>query len=284
MPPSDAQVPLADQVRVGMDALPGTELRAVRPGATPTDTTQVIGGDPDLPESYYRTAFVDPHTGDLRGVLETYGSGQAMPLRAWVDQLHRNLLLGEPGRLYSELAASWLWVVALGGLALWIAQWRARRAAGRAAVRDLIRPEPSATGRRRTLSRHGSLGVWLLLGALFLSATGLTWSTYAGENVSALRASLGWSTPSLQKGGHAGHGGDPGRDRGVDPALFDTVLATAGPPASTPGRSRSGGPPSTARPGRSPSTSGAGPPRSMPSRSTPPPAPWSTRCASRTTR
>ncbi len=29
------------------------------------------------------------------------------------------LLLGDSGRLYSELAASWMWVAALGGIALW---------------------------------------------------------------------------------------------------------------------------------------------------------------------
>jgi uncharacterized iron-regulated membrane protein len=154
-------------------------------------------------------------------------------VRTTIDQLHRHLLLGEPGRLYSELAASWLWVVALGGLALWNARWRARRAAGRAEVRDLIRPESGATGRRRTLSRHGALGVWLVLGALFLSATGLTWSTYAGANVSALRASLGWSTPSLTTGlsdEHAGHGGATPAATGEvtgDPDRFGAVLATA---------------------------------------------------------
>jgi uncharacterized iron-regulated membrane protein len=112
---------------------------------------------------------------------------------------------------------------------LWAAGGRARRPAGRAAVRDLARPEPGATGRSRTLSRHGALGAWLLLGSLFLSATGLTWSTYAGENVSALRAALGWSTPSLQTavgGEHAGHA-PAGIVALVDPALVDSVLATS---------------------------------------------------------
>jgi hypothetical protein len=28
-------------------------------------------------------------------------------------------MLGDIGRLYSELAASWMWVAALGGIALW---------------------------------------------------------------------------------------------------------------------------------------------------------------------
>ncbi|MEN3267092.1 PepSY-associated TM helix domain-containing protein, partial [Pseudonocardia sp.] len=112
----------------------------------------------------------------------------------------------------------------------WIARWRARRGAGLAEARDLIRPQSGATGRRRTLSRHGALGVWLVLGALFLSATGLTWSTYAGANVTALRASLGWSTPSLQTRLSAAHAGATPAATGDltgDPDRFGAVLATA---------------------------------------------------------
>jgi uncharacterized iron-regulated membrane protein len=165
----------------------------------------------------------------VRGSLVTYGSSGVLPLRTTIDQLHRSLLLGDPGRLYSELAASWLWVVALGGLALWVGRWW-RRGAGRAAVRDLVLPASGATGRRRTRSRHGALGVWLLLGALFLSATGLTWSTHAGRNVTELRAALGWSTPALDTGhgDHAGHGVPAAEaTAAIDPARFDDVLAAA---------------------------------------------------------
>ncbi|QYN37249.1 PepSY domain-containing protein [Pseudonocardia sp. DSM 110487] len=223
VPPTAQQLTLADQVRAAVATEPGGELAAVRPAPEPGATTRVLFNDEALGESERRTVFVDPGTGEVQGSLVTYGTSGVLPFRMTIDQLHRNLLLGEPGRLYSELAASWLWVVALGGLALWVARWRARRAS----IRDLVRAEPGALGRRRMLSRHGSLGVWLLLGALFLSATGLTWSAYAGENVSALRASLGWSTPSLESGGHAGHGGGPGAHHDVDPAQFDSVLATA---------------------------------------------------------
>lgn len=192
VPASDAQTPLSDQVRTGLAAMPGTELRAVRPGATPTDSTQVVADDPTLPESFYRTAFVDPHTGDLRGVLETYGSGQALPLRAWVDQLHRNLHLGDAGRLYTELAASWLWVLVVAGLVLWVGLVRRRRTSRGSA---LVVPRVAGGRRARLLSWHAVVGLWAALGLLFLSATGLTWSTYAGENVGALRAQLSWETP-----------------------------------------------------------------------------------------
>ncbi|GAA0942288.1 PepSY domain-containing protein [Pseudonocardia zijingensis] len=231
--PSTQQLPLADQVRAAVAGGPGGELVAVRPAPEPGATTRVLFDDPALGDSERWTVFVDPGTGEPKGALVTYGTSGVLPLRTTIDQLHRNLMLGEPGRLYSELAASWLWVVALGGVALWVARWRARRAAGRAGVVDLVRPERGVPGRRRLVGPHGALGTWLLLGALFLSATGLTWSTYAGENVAALRASFGWQNPVLQTavgGEHAAHraaaaaGGGSGI---VDPSLFDSVLGAA---------------------------------------------------------
>jgi uncharacterized iron-regulated membrane protein len=235
VPPTAQQLSLADQVRAAEAADPRGELVAVRPAPEPGATTRVLFDD-DLGESESRAVFVDPGTGEVKGSLVVYGTSGVLPLRTTIDQLHRNLLLGEPGRLYSELAASWLWVVALGGIALWVARWRARRAP----APELFRAEPGATGRRRTVGRHGALGVWLLLGALFLSATGMTWSTYAGENVTALRAAIGWSNPALQTtlpgthaehtghGEHAGHGPAAPADSGnIDPGLFDAALATA---------------------------------------------------------
>ncbi|MDI2031446.1 PepSY domain-containing protein [Saccharopolyspora sp. TS4A08] len=207
VPASPHHVPVDDQLAAAREALPGASVMSIRPAPTPTDTTQVLFAAPDLPESFQRTAFIDPHTAEVRGVLDTYGSGQALPLRAWIDNLHRGLHLGDFGRLYSELAASWLWVVVLGGLLLWFRRRRATR-------RSLVVPAPAATGRKRLLSWHGALGTWIALGLLFLSATGLTWSNYAGANVTALRGALSWETPTVSASavapehqGHHGHGG-----------------------------------------------------------------------------
>ena len=98
----------------------GASPVTVRPAPGPEDTTRVLFADPSLGESEYRTMFVDPGTAEIRGDLTTYGSSGALPMRTWISNLHRSLNLGEPGRIYSELAASWLGVVALGGLVLWI--------------------------------------------------------------------------------------------------------------------------------------------------------------------
>lgn len=189
VPASEAQALLSTQVNVARNALPEAELKAVRPAASPTDTTQVIFTAEDLPESYYRTVFVDPHDAEIRGVLDTYGSNQALPLRAWVSELHRGLHLGDLGRIYSELAASWSWVVVLGGFALWFGRRRATR-------KLRIRPP----GRTRVLSWHGLTGAGIGVGLLFLSATGLTWSSFSGGNIAKLREALSWETPTVAKG------------------------------------------------------------------------------------
>ncbi|MFJ8914305.1 PepSY-associated TM helix domain-containing protein [Amycolatopsis sp. NPDC102389] len=215
------QVSLADQVKAAQAAHPGGELVAVRPAPEPGDTTRVLFAEDGLGESERRAVFVDPATAQVRGDLVAYGSSGALPFRTTLDQLHRNLLLGEPGRLYSELAASWLWAVALGGLVLWVSRRRTRRA------------EKAESARGKSVRRHGSVGLWVLLGALFLSATGLTWSAYAGENVSALRESLGWATPALkvtgadEHAGHAGHGEAPAAPAPAKPESVDAMLASA---------------------------------------------------------
>jgi len=201
--------PLAEQVAVAASAVPGGTLYGVRPGPTDTDTTQVAFTVEGLPESHYRTAFVNPYDGELRGVLDTYGSAGALPIRGWLDTLHRNLHLGDAGRIYSELAASWLWVVVAGGLVLW---WGRRR-------------RRTGPGRARTLSWHATTGTWVAIVLFFLSATGLTWSQFAGQNITELRTALSWETPSVPAELPA-PSGPPGLAAGVG-TDFDTGIDEA---------------------------------------------------------
>ncbi|MQY31222.1 PepSY-associated TM helix domain-containing protein [Nocardia aurantia] len=183
--------PLAEQVAAARGVEPNLALAAVDPAQRAGDTTRVLFADPTLGESESRAVFIDPQTAHSVGDRVVYGSTGALPLRTWIDQLHRNLHLGETGRLYSELAASWLWVVALAGLVLW---WRRSRRGG---VRRLLWPDRSRPGRRRTVGWHAAVGVWILLPLLFLSTTGMTWSTHAGAHIDRLRQDLSWTTPSV---------------------------------------------------------------------------------------
>lgn len=182
----------------------GPRLFAIRPAPAPGWTTRVMYSEPGLGDSESRAVFVDPVTLDIRGDLIVYGTSGTLPLRTGLDYLHRHLLLGEFGRYYSELAASWLWVAVLGGVWLWF-----RRDAGRKAGRR--RPGTAA----RTSRRHALTGVTISVGLLFLSATGLTWSQWAGGHIDRFRGALSWVTPSVSlalepgdapAGGHVHHG------------------------------------------------------------------------------
>ncbi|AZM57122.1 peptidase [Streptomyces sp. WAC 01529] len=227
-----SELPLARQVAAAREAHPEGTVGAVRPAPEDGATTRVLlSGVPGVDPDRTLAVFVNPYTGEVRGALEQYGASGALPLRTWIDELHRDLHLGEPGRLYSELAASWLWVIAGGGLVLWFGRHRSQRK---------LRNARTTTGRRRTLSLHGSVGVWAALGLFFLSATGLTWSTYAGQSISDLRDAIGQTTPSVAAaagGEHSEHGGaagSGGTGKGADVGLDAVLKAARGEGLSNP--------------------------------------------------
>lgn len=253
-------LPLAAQIEAAEEVV-GDEgaLVAVRPAPEPGDTTRVMFTADDLIDGQTRAIFVDPATAEVRGDLPVYGTSGALPLRTLISDVHRSLGLGDAGRLYSELAASWLGVVVVAGLGLWVVRWRRGRAQARLRW-GMLRPDTAVRGYRRIFSWHASTGIWLVVGALLLSATGITWSQFAGENVTGLRAALSWSTPALStalpdagSGSGSGAGSGAGSDAGsggaaaggaadphaghhgaeeapvtdLDPATFDAVLTVA---------------------------------------------------------
>jgi uncharacterized iron-regulated membrane protein len=218
--PGETTMPLAEQVAAARAAHPDGTVTAIQPGEG-SSTTKVIFSQPDLGEDNH-TVYVDPYTGAVQGQLTTwYGS---TPVTTWLDDLHRNLHLGDLGRHYSELAASWMWVLALGGIVLW---WRRRRS-----LRGMVTPDLAAKkGVRRTRGWHASIGVWLSVGLLILAATGLTWSRYAGGNFGSLLDAMDARQPVLAVPGAAapagGHHGGGGEAAAVDFATADTALAVA---------------------------------------------------------
>lgn len=204
-------VSIGEQVDTAQARHPDLPVSGIEPGSGGA-TTRVLFADPGLgSSSKQHVVFVDPDTGQVRGDTIQYGSAQALPLRTWISELHRNLHLGEPGRLYAELAASWLAPIALFGLFLW---WQRRRRETGSAV-GMLRDRTDRnglprTGRARQRSRHAVLGTWMLLGFFMIAATGLTWSAYAGDNIATVRTALNWTTPSVsavapEHAEHAGH-------------------------------------------------------------------------------
>ncbi|MHC9003513.1 PepSY-associated TM helix domain-containing protein [Enterobacter adelaidei] len=218
--------PLAEQIAVAEKTI-GTDLRlhAVRPGLVAGETTRVMFADPALGPSETRAIFIDPVSLAVRGDITVYGTSGILPLRQTIDYLHTSLMLGDVGRLYSELAASWMWVAALGGIALWFYTRPKRRINNR------------FQNRRRV---HVTLGWTLLGGMLLFSVTGLTWSQWAGGNVDKLRAEMNWLTPQVnttlsgqqeivdEHAEHRGHhSGMMMHEMAMDLTHFDGVLSAA---------------------------------------------------------
>lgn len=233
VPDSGQPIPLGDQAAAAQNAFPALTMTGMRPAASGTESTRVYFADPSLDEELQRAVFVDPHTGQVLGDEASWLG--YLPVSTWLDGFHRHLNLGEPGRIYSELAASWLWVVALGGVVLWLTKAAAERRRNRPG--RILRVDRSLKGRARTMNWHASTGVWLLAALLFLSATGITWSTYAGEHVTEMRAAMDWKRPALDTAltpatavvpdEHAGHTGQMAPMSGTGPVDFDAVLQAA---------------------------------------------------------
>ncbi|HEY9310976.1 PepSY domain-containing protein [Williamsia sp.] len=232
--------PLSAQIRAAQEIEPDLQVAAVRPAADSGQTTTVLFDDPSLGESERRAVFIDPVTTTAQGQLVSYGSSGSLPMRTWIAQFHKNLHLGEPGRIYSELAASWLWIIALGGLILWVQRYRKLKTARGSA--NLLTIDRRSKGRNRTLNWHGVVGIWIAVVLVFLSATGLTWSRYAGENIGELRQSLSWTTPPLKSSlspgeepaAASGHNHGGGHDSGdVDQSVVSRNISAVGSVLST---------------------------------------------------
>ncbi|WP_435120253.1 PepSY-associated TM helix domain-containing protein [Amycolatopsis thermoflava] len=186
--------PVSEQVRAAMTAHPEAALRQVITSPAPDRTTRVVLSVPGLPggdDGQARTVFVDPYTGYINGELTT--AGNRMPANTWLRDLHSNLHLGEPGRWYAELCASWLPVIVLGGLVLWLAQSRRRRR-----TRDLfVPPRKTKGGWLRLRGLHGPLGLWLSAGLVVIAVSGLLISQFTGGRDSQENDPMRLRAPTL---------------------------------------------------------------------------------------
>jgi uncharacterized iron-regulated membrane protein len=187
-PQAGPNAALDAQVAAATAAYPGIPVKSVRPSVEADRTTMVELAAPDAPEGETLAVFVNPYTGEVAGSF-TLAHGEP-PMQRWLRDLHGDLNLGTPGAIYSEFAASWLPVLFIGGIILWVGKRRARR-------RDLVVPTAGPPGRARLLGWHGSVGIWLTAALVFISLTGLTWSTFAGDRFKTVLTALDARTPSV---------------------------------------------------------------------------------------
>lgn len=185
--------PVSEQVEAAVQQHPDLKVAAVRISDDPSDTTRVSFLDPTLGERQKRSVYLDPGSLEIKGEQVTTGGSGQLPVYAWLLDGHRRLWLGDPGRIYAEVASSWLMFLALGGIYLWWDRRRRKRGA-RAAKQERPRRE-SARGRQ--MRKHTNLGLWGTAGVLFLGITGLTMTLVAGENIDALRKTEGWVAPKV---------------------------------------------------------------------------------------
>ncbi|ERS50212.1 PepSY domain-containing protein [Corynebacterium kefirresidentii] len=222
---------LDEQIAAAQRQHPDGTVVRVEPSEDPQETTRVLFDDPTAPNSSYTHAvFVDPVDLHITGELQQYGGSRALPFRTWASNGHRTLWLGEPGRLYAELAASWLGALSILGLYLWLKR------------KQRNKKQPS-----KVLALHARVGAWLLPGFLFLTVTGLTWSLVAGTSIGKVREELNWKEPSVATSvaeagastgagehanhaehvGHAGHAGHTGNHDAAELAGAQTAESTA---------------------------------------------------------
>lgn len=154
---------------------------------------------------------------DTMEVLKTQDEGSTWD--RWIFKLHGELMLGTPGSIMVELAASWAIVMILTGLYLW---WP-RNAKGLGGV---LWPRIGQGAKRFWRDLHAVVGIWVSAWALILLASGMPWALVWGNGFKMVREATGnapitqdWTIGSIddehaehfaQDTGvvdHSGHGG-----------------------------------------------------------------------------
>jgi uncharacterized iron-regulated membrane protein len=181
-------------VAAATGAVPGSGLASIVLPERPNQAARVIVSD----DGVQTRVYVHP---DTLAILKSVREDQRF--RRIVFNLHGELLMGTPGTLVVELAASWAIVMVLTGLYLW---WP-RQARGLAGV---LWPRLREGPQRFWRDLHAVTGVWVSAFALFLLVTGLPWALVWGEGLKQVRQwtstveqPMDWSTSSASE--HAEH-------------------------------------------------------------------------------
>lgn len=159
------------QVQAALTAVEGSVLNAYEIPTSPTSAVRVLAGRGG---ELFRV-YVHPQTLEVLKVIP-----DGARLTRLLFYLHGELLLGRPGSMMVELAASWAVVMILTGYYLW---WPR----GRRGVAGLLYPRLGARGRPLWRDLHAVAGVWVSVFTLFLLISGLPWAASWGGMLKDIR-------------------------------------------------------------------------------------------------
>lgn len=187
--PTAERIDADAQVKAVLTAFAGASFHYYRVPQAPGDAAIVHVG---LPAGGMRDVAVSPQ-GQVIGSADPDDR-----ISAWLAKIHGSLLIGKPGGMVVELAASWAIVMILTGLYLW---WpRGRGLAG------VVWPRLSRGGRTALRDLHAVTGFWVSGLALILLLTALPWTDVWASGFRAVRAEMGWVAGTQDwKGGASDH-------------------------------------------------------------------------------
>ncbi|MGB0449810.1 MAG: PepSY-associated TM helix domain-containing protein [Porticoccaceae bacterium] len=190
---------LAPMVEQGTQSIaPGTQIKtllAANPGSSFKRLILDKPGDRSLeielqnPEGKAQLFWVDTLTGQ---VLASKVSDQRFMYL--VKKLHSELLLGNAGSYVVELMASWLIILVVSGLYLWLSKPENKINRSQVVVPKLKAQPPV----KKMRSLHSVVGVWFTLPIIVLLLTGLPWTQLWGSGFDRVKDFAGISGPGQQ--------------------------------------------------------------------------------------
>jgi uncharacterized iron-regulated membrane protein len=165
--------PPSAQFSAAQASAPGSQLAAYELPVQPGDAVRI---HLRLPDASRRIVYMHPASLQVLKAVDP-----ARRLTEIVKTIHGELLIGNAGSIFVELAACWAIVMILTGLYLW---WP-RHAQGLAGV---LYPRLRCANGTVWRDLHAVTGVWISCLALFLLLTALPWTTVWGGAFKALRA------------------------------------------------------------------------------------------------
>ncbi len=205
------------QIAAAIASLPGSKLFVYEIPREPDDAVRVHVYSPD---GTGRIVYVHPETlAVLKSVPHTHR------LTEIVRMIHAELMVGRPGAILIELAASWAIIMLGTGLYLW---WP-RDGRGIAGV---IYPRLRQGRRVFWRDLHAVTGLWVSAFAMFLLITALPWTTVWGTGLQKARALL---TPEKQEWAlspaeeHAEHRREASAAGISSPVTLDDIVARVAP-------------------------------------------------------